>query len=340
MRIEQCDPSNPGSREDVPRLSDGTAVIADRRNDENAMISGFQSAFLCFHNRALDVATSQTDAPAARYAEARRLTTWHYQWIVLNEFLPAIVGQKRIDQIRKNGRKYYRPSGEPFVPVEFQIAYRLHTLARPSYRLNFTGASGSPLFLFLFHSHVEDLRGGQRAPHRFVDWQTFFQFPGVAGTRTTKKIDRLVSTPMFTLPFSAIATGDPPTVLAQRNLLRHITWGLPSGQAIAKAMGEKPLSSTDLRELREFRHGLDKSTPLWHYVNAEGELLESGQRMGPVGGRIVAEVIMGLLELDPLSFLAQSNWRPTLPAKFSGSGNFKMIDFLDFAGVAPTSGSA
>lgn len=299
------------------------------------MISGFQSAFIRFHNRAFDVATNSGDAPVVRYAEARRLTTWHYQWIVLTEFLPAIVGQKRVDQVRKN-RTYYRPSGEPFVPVEFQIAYRLHTLARPSYRLNFGPDGRSPLFLFLFHPDVEDLRGGQRAPHRFVDWQTFFQFPGVAGTRTTKKIDRLVSTPMFTLPFSAIATGDPPTVLAQRNLLRHITWGLPSGQAIAKAMGEKPLPSTDLRELREFGHGVDRSTPLWHYVNAEGEVLEGGQRMGPVGGRIVAEVIVGLLELDPSSFLSQPNWRPTLPARFSGAGNFKMIDFLDFAGVAPS----
>jgi hypothetical protein len=332
MRIE----SNGGAREDVPRLPDGTAVIADRRNDENAMISALQAAFLRFHNNALDSATNSRSPAHARYAEARRLTTWHYQWIVLTEFLPAIVGQQRVDQILKGGRRIYRPSGEPFIPVEFQIAYRLHTLARPSYRMNFTGASGSPLFLFLFHPDVEDLRGGQRAPHRFIDWQTFFQFPNVAGTRTTKKIDRLVSTPLFTLPFSAIATGDPPTVLAQRNLLRHITWGLPSGQAIAREMRETPLPSSAFPELAEFGHGLAGSTPLWHYVNAEGELLESGERMGPVGGRIVAEVLIGLLQLDPKSFLSERRWRPTLPARFSGSGNFKMIDFLDFAGVGPS----
>jgi hypothetical protein len=342
MKLEQCDPGNPNSREDLPRMADGTAVIADRRNDENTMIAGLQAAVLRFHNTAIDSATD-TAAPAAdRYTEARRLTTWHYQWVVLTELLPAIVGQKRIDQVLRNGRKYYRPSGEPFIPVEFQIAYRLHTLARPSYRLNFTGAGGSPLFLFLFHPSQDgvvdpdDLRGGFRSPRRFVDWQTFFRFPGFESVaRTTKKIDRLVSTPLFTLPFSAIATGDPPIVLAQRNLLRHITWGIPSGQAIAKAMGEKPLSSVDLREWHDFGHGLDHSTPLWHYVNAEGELLESGQHMGPVGGRIVAEVLIGLLELDPQSFLSEPGWRPTLPAKFSGSGSFKMIDFLAFAGIDP-----
>jgi hypothetical protein len=155
--------------------------------------------------------------------------------------------------------------------------------------------------------------------------------------RTTKKVDRLVSTPLFTLPLGAIATGDPPTVLAQRNLLRHVTWGLPSGQAIAKAMGENALGGNDLRELRAFGHGLERSTPLWHYVNAEAELREDGERLGPVGGRIVAEVLIGLLELDPASFLSQPGWRPTLPAPISGAGDFRMVDFLTFAGVDPTS---
>jgi hypothetical protein len=341
MKVEHT--AGPGSPEDLPRMADGSAVIGDRRNDENVMIAGIHAAVLRFHNHALDFVTGPTDA--ARFAEARRLTTWHYQWVVLHELLPAFVGQKLVDHVRRHGRRFYRPSGEPFIPVEFQIAYRLHTLARPSYRLNFTGGSANgPLFLFLFHPSQDgapdpdDLRGGQRSPRRFVDWQTFFPFPGFgAAMRTTKKVDRLVSTPLFTLPLGAIATGDPPTVLAQRNLLRHVTWGLPSGQAIAKAMGENALGGNDLRELRAFGHGLERSTPLWHYVNAEAELREDGERLGPVGGRIVAEVLIGLLELDPASFLSQPGWRPTLPAPISGAGDFRMVDFLTFAGVDPTS---
>ncbi len=66
-------------------------------------------------------------------------------------------------------------------------------------------------------------------------------------------------------------------------------------------------------------------------------MIEDGQRLGPVGGRIVAEVLTGLLELDPTSFLAAKRWRPTLPAAFSGTGEFRMIDFLAFAGLAPRS---
>ena len=50
-------------------------------------------------------------------------------------------------------------------------------------------------------------------------------------------IDTKISTPLFNLPLGAIASGDAPTALPQRNLLRHLTWSLPSGQAIASAMG-------------------------------------------------------------------------------------------------------
>jgi Animal haem peroxidase len=339
MRVERCDPSDSGSREDLPRHED-VAMIADPRNDENLMIAGLHAAFLLFHNRALETLPPGDDAE--RFAEARRLTTWHYQWIVVNEFLPAIVGPSLVERILRHGRGYYLPNDEPFIPVEFQIAYRLHTLARPSYRANFTGGpDGGQLFLFLFHPSEDDLRGGMRSPQRFIDWQTFFGFPGFeTAMRNTKKLDRLLSTPLFTLPVGAVATGDPPFVLPQRNLLRHLTWQLPSGQEIARAMGAHSLGGNDLRELREYGNGLERSTPLWHYVNAEAELLGEGQRLGPVGGGIVAEVLIGLLQLDSGSFVSQPDWRPTLPPAFSGPGEFNMIDFLAFAGVDPATVSA
>ena len=67
--------------------------------------------------------------------------------------------------------------------------------------------------------------------------------------------------------------------------------------------------------------------------------MEGGRHLGPVGGRIVGEVIIGLLQLDRHSFLSvKRQWRPTLPTR-SGqvTGEFRMIDFLTFAGVDPTS---
>jgi hypothetical protein len=153
-------------------------------------------------------------------------------------------------------------------------------------------------------------------------------------------VDTHISTPLFRLPLAAIASGDPPISLPQRNLLRHLTWSLPSGQHIAREMqlpSSQVLSSRDLSELRPFGHRLDESTPLWYYVLKEAQVVEDGLCLGPVGGGIVGEVILGLLQLDPRAYLAaEPRWRPTLPTR-SGhvTGDFTMIDFLTFAGVAP-----
>ena len=87
----------------------------------------------------------------------------------------------------------------------------------------------------------------------------------------------------------------------------------------------------------EIAHGYDlkKSTPLWFYVLREAEVRADGLTLGPVGGRIVAEVLVGLIESDPGSFLVQEpRWRPTLTS--AGAG-FRMVDFLRFAGVDPAS---
>jgi hypothetical protein len=98
------------------------------------------------------------------------------------------------------------------------------------------------------------------------------------------------------------------------------------------------VSWADLQELRDFGHGLDAFMPLWCYVLKVAELVERSLRLGPVDGRIVGEVIVGLLELDPYSFLHAPGWRPMLPTR-SGrtTGDFRMVDFLTFAGVDPTS---
>ncbi len=333
-----------GLFEDVPRMPDGTAIVADPRNDENVVISGLQAAFLKFHNNVADRlrAGGTTDA-AEVYAQARRLTTWHYQWLILHEFLPLFVGQSLVSSIVRRGRRFYRPrKGEAFIPVEFQgAAYRFgHSMVRPSYRANLAGDRGKPFFALVFDSKAagpdpDDLRGGFRAPRRFIGWQTFFDF-GDGQVKPNKRIDARISTPLFDLPIGAIASHTGPTVLPVRTMLRHLTWQLPSGQAIARRMGVSALAPADLHELHRYGLGLERSTPLWYYVLKEAELVEDGLRLGPVGGRIVGEVIVGLLQTDPASFLNYDrNWRPTLPAR--SKGDFRMVDFLTFAGVDPKS---
>jgi hypothetical protein len=370
FRIEK---TTEGGFEDLPRTASGAAIIPDPRNDEHVIIGGLQAAFLCFHNKVVDMlradgddqrlshrddedaedAVTAADAQAfddfresARqrnvFAEARRLVTWHYQWMIVNEFLPNILGAALVNEVLARGRRFYRPrSGEASIPVEFQMAYRFgHSVVRPSYRANMKGDGGAPFFAFIFDPAGQgqldpvDLRGGARAARRFVGWQTFFNF-GDAEVKPNKMIDTKISTPLFTLPLGAIASGDPPTSLPQRNLLRHLTWSLPSGQDIARAMGIRPLAPSQLSELATFRVGFERNTPLWYYILKEAELA-GGATLAGVGARIVAEVFLGLLSQDRGSYLAQNpRWRPTLPSRTRGT--FTMVDLLTFAGVDPAS---
>jgi hypothetical protein len=358
-----------GLFEDLPRGTDGRAIIADPRNDENLMIAGLQVAFLLFHNRVVDRLRDDGEdrqLTAALFAErgfklreredddrrrvvfleARRLVTWHYHWIIVNEFLPQIIGRSLVNDILSHGPRFYTPRpGQQSIPVEFQAAaYRFgHSLVRPSYRANLAGDGGRPFFGFIFDPAGEgqrdpvDLRGGTRAPRRFIGWQTFFDFGGdqSANVRPPKIIDTKISSPLFNLPLGAIASGDRPTALPQRNLLRHLTWSLPSGQAIARAMRVRALSPGELGELAAFGVGFESDTPLWYYVLKEAEL-SGGARLTGVGARIVGEVFLGLLTLDGNSYLRRNRgWRPTLPSR--APGTFGMVDLLTFAGVDPAS---
>ncbi len=336
-----------GLFEDLPRDGNNTAIIPDPRNDEHMIIAGLHAAFLLFHNKAVDLVRSRNPSLPNddAFREARRLTTWHYQWMILHEFLPLFVGQPMVSDILANGRKFYTPiKNQAFIPVEFQVGYRFgHSMVRPSYRANLAGDSGQPFFGMIFDPSQEgkpdpnDLRGGARAPRRFIGWQTFFDF-GDGALKPNKKIDTKISTPLFNLPLQAIPTGDPPTSLAQRNLLRHLNWQLPSGQAIARQMGAPVLSRKDLAELRNIHPSFDVSTPLWYYILKEAELMEDGLHLGPVGGRIVGEVFIGLLQTDPNSYVnVQPHWQPTLPTRTGNPEDFHMIDFLTFAGVDPAS---
>ncbi len=319
---------------DVPRNSQGTPLLGDPRNDENLVISQMQVAFIKFHNRLVDHVKTESGLthPLEVFTEAQRLTRWHYQWIILHEFLPKLIGQSLVDDILTEGRKFYKWRNAPFIPVEFSVsAYRFgHSQVRPSYRVNFGTDDASQFFALLFNDNLavnpvaEDMRGGFRAPNRFIDWQTFFDF-GDGRARNNKQIDTKLSSVLFDLP--GIPAGGPQS-LAQLNLLRHLTFSLPSGQRVAGAMSIEPLPATDLADLKPFN--LHNRTPLWFYCLREADVMSDAKRMGPVGGRIIGEVMIGLIEGDSTSYLKQEpDWTPTL----SANDEFTMVDLLKFAEV-------
>ena len=294
--------------------------------------------------------------PDKLFNMAQRLVRWHYQWIVLHEFLPLTIGQDRVTEILDHGQRIFNlaePGSfdnlrnarrNPLIPIEFSVAaYRFgHSQVRPSYRVNFGPDGGSPFFAFAFDDSIDpndpdpaDMRGGKRAPRRFVDWQTFFDF-GDENARPNKKIDTKLSSVLMHLPGSRGPAPGMPTdgvqSLASRNLMRHVNFGLPSGQMIARVLGVRVLTPEEMEEVHPF--GLERRTPLWFYILKEAELLENGLRLGPVGSHIVGEVFIGLLRADDESFIAaRPNWRPVLPS--ATPGDFRITDLLSFAGVVP-----
>jgi hypothetical protein len=121
------------------------------------------------------------------------------------------------------------------------------------------------------------------------------------------------------------ALARPVASLAVRNLLRSETLGLPSGQDVARKVGEVPLTDEQL--------GSTGPIYLWYYLLKEADIIGQTAQLGPVGTRIVAETLIGLLNADPSSYRsAYPDWRPTLPGS---EGGFSMADLLRVAGVAP-----
>jgi hypothetical protein len=136
--------------------------------------------------------------------------------------------------------------------------------------------------------------------------------------------------------------------LAARNLLRGLQMKLPSGQAVARMMGIPPISDHDLRvgsatkaarmynkSIVEFSPRFQNNAPLWFYILAEAQHQfrddDTPIRLGPVGGRIVGEVLVALMYRDMFSFLnVDPSFRPH-PELCSASGQFRMADLLEQA---------
>ncbi|HEV2660990.1 MAG TPA: heme peroxidase family protein [Ktedonobacteraceae bacterium] len=311
---------------DLPRNRQGRAILGDPRDDVHLIISQLHLAFLKFHNAVVDLLREQGVEAAKVFGEAQRLVRWHYQWIVAHEFLPLTVGEELMQDILSNGLKFYSYQDGPYIPVEFaDAAYRYgHSQVRQYYCLNDGGVQGQVF---------PDYQGTCPVNHdRTVDWAYFFNVDAERPPQASKRIDTILAHALINLPESVVGTTEIPEEhsLAYRDLIRGEGLDLPSGEAIARAMGVAPLT-VDEAGLRSL--GWKSETPLWYYILREAEVRYNGEHMGEVGGRIVAEVLMGLIDDDPTSYLsAESAWRPTLPS--AQPGDFTVADLLRFAHVA------
>jgi heme peroxidase len=322
--FDQADPAKlllaVGGR-DLPRNQQGIALIGDPRNDVHAFMTGLQLALIRAHNQLVDRLREDGVSESDLFDDARRALVWHYQWVILHDFLPTLVGGELTTSVLNDGPRFYRPVGEPFVPVEFaDAAYRYgHSQIKADYQLQ-AGRRRFPVF--------PDLAGFRPlAPEHSVDWRLLFDVPGQLPAQRAKPIDGQLPASLLRLPESITGTVDIEAYrsLAARDLQRGEGTGLPSGEAVARAVGAKPLTRLELA-LGDWQD----ETPLWLYIQREATIQSEGDRLGEVGGRIVAEVLIGIIRKDPESYLSSNPaWQPTLPSHQAGT--FKIRDLLILA---------
>ncbi len=349
--------ANPHAR-DLPRstATPARAIIGDPRNDENVIVSQMHGLFLRFHNHVAKVLGGD-------FESVQREVRFHYQWVVLNDFLPRVIHRDVLKEVLPHlfssdldSRKhhphleFFHFRNDPFMPLEFSVAaYRFgHSMVRPGYRLN-ENVGPFPIF----SDDPDEALTGFRAfnPRWAIDWNLFLDLAprpasGPKRTQLAYKIDPSLVHPLGSLPPSVAVN---PNVLALRNLKRGRLMRLPSGQTVARAMGIRPMADEQilvgkftgdpgdtlvrLVELKDangesLKDEFANNAPLWLYILAEtiesivrvkvvdGERSFKTRQLGPVGGRIVAEVFAGLMLGDPSSFISQEPlWRPSLAVR-------------------------
>jgi hypothetical protein len=305
---------------DVARNHEGTALLGDPRNDVHLFVNQLHVAFIGLHNRLVDRLRADGTPEPDVFEEARRAATWHYQHVILRELLPGVIGPELAAELLAGGARHYRLDADPYIPLEFaDAAFRYgHSQIRARYQVN-AGFGPCPVF--------PDLMGfSPVAPERAVDWPLQIDLPGHAPAQRAKRIDGRLPASLIALPtvISGERQGSDYASLANRDLQRGQAVGLPSGEAVARAVGAEPLSA---EQVGLSEHGWRAQTPLWLYVLKEAAALHDGDRLGPVGGRIVGEVLVGIVDADPESFRAvEPDWTPTLPSH--GHGGFGLADIL------------
>jgi hypothetical protein len=343
-------PPGKGDDNDLPReprnpdfAHDRAARIGDPRNDENLIVAQLHLAFLKAHNRLVDQGRT--------FAQARRLVRQHYQHIVLQDFLKRVADPAIVNGILTSGNRFYDALAEPFfLPLEFTVAaYRFgHSMIRDDYdfNLNFNRSGAPGTFpadlglLFTFTALSGQLGDFDTLPDNWIiEWERFVDSATGAANKA-RKFDTKLSTGLFHLQK---VTGQEETPadaanLAVRNLLRGYGLRMPTGQAVAHHLDLTPLTAAQLKAAAASTTqanvlqstGFLTRTPLWYYLLAEAKH-HGGQRLGPVGSTIVAEVLIGLVRRSDDSILRTPGWTPTLPA--ATPGRFELADLLRFAKV-------
>ena len=286
---------------------------------------------------------------------------------LVNEHLPQIAGQALVNDVLAHGNRFYRPpAGDAFMPIEFgAAAYRFgHSMVRPSYRANFTSGTGDssnpaadPFFALVFDATEPDFSAPvelrpRRSARRLPGPTTLHRLADVLRPRRRERqeqqedrhhdLERAVhpSRPRDRPPHPDRPDG---AAAAQPAAPAHLGTALWPGRSPARWAPKRSPSPTSRTSPACTAHSR-ASTPLWYYVLAEAKALAGGLNLGPVGGRIVAETLIGLLRADPTSYLSayprfqpflgtDLTIGPTPDPSITGNRSYTRAHFLHYARV-------
>ncbi|QJW37086.1 peroxidase family protein [Cellulosimicrobium protaetiae] len=365
------------AQRDLPRDAQGAPLVPDGRNDENLVVAQFHLAMIRFHNAVVDWVdefdpwTRHTGGERGVFERASQLVRWHYQWLVVNDYLRTLTKPGVLDATLLRDTSFFRPRYPVSMPLEFAVAaFRFgHSMIRDTYdyNVNFTGPpprNASLVQLFEFTGNGGSLRpgpaGNPALPSNWpIEWARFVDKGDPSPFRAAEKIDTFLAPSLGDLVKEGALPPEPPAhtqaqlvasalqrQLAQRNLLRGYMLALPTGEAVATSLGVTPLTPAQLEDragedvkqaLATLRDGDHGGTPLWYYVLKEAELQGDGSFLGEVGSRVLAETFVYLLRQDDTSYVRASNhWTPAQGVHFEdGSLVLTLPDLLRFAGVLP-----
>jgi hypothetical protein len=366
--------------------------IGDLRNDENLIVAQFHLAVLRFHNKVAHTVEAAPESfglaagagDAERFDVVQRLVRYHYQWLVINDYLRTVTLPGIVDKLLIGGTAEYRPlpDGRLFSPLEYSVAaFRFgHSMVRAGYdhNRNFGApvpasvtpvqrfASFEDLFRFTGNGHAlaADITKSTRDPFRglptlpfnwIIEWDRMTNKSDPNEGHFARKIDTRLSPPILNMvnegtgadiqddagtPIRKLLRG-----LAVRNLLRGYLLSIPTGQAVADAMGVDKLTEAELRKnnsdavnLALQNGGFLVNTPLWFYILKEAEVRADGNSLGELGSRIVVETQLGIMQHDPNSYLNDpaGPWDPSKGVQLpDGDGPIVTIrDLFKFADLA------
>lgn len=351
-----------GTLRDIARRDDHTPLHADpndTRNLENLLVMQIHVLFMKFHNAAVeqcdDEAFKSLPLKGNKFQRAQQLVRWHYQWLVRECFLSEVVHHAVLADVRDKPKINWHEKGL-FIPAEFSMAaFRFgHSMVRKEYDVNCHHPS-VPLADLM----VGDDPPGPLREDWLLEWGHLFG--GLLNTGNgviaSSPINTAIAEPLHHLPeytkrqHSDKSEESQPKQLPARTLLRGARAGLPTGQEVAEHLvAQGLLTRSDVLTAEQLIAPVvgttnDASgsmlagtwmlehTPLYYYLLKEAEVLgHANHTLGPIGSRIVAEVIETVLRADRESYFNTyglgPNWERPL-WRFRDGGSAAISSFTD-----------